>query len=41
VVTEANYLGLNIVNLLVQELDGKINYDLTKGTRIEIEFPMP
>jgi hypothetical protein len=25
----------------VQELDGKINYDLTKGTRIEIEFPKP
>jgi PAS domain S-box-containing protein len=41
VVTDVKPLGFNIVNLLVEELDGTIKYIVEKGTRIEIEFPVP
>jgi PAS domain S-box-containing protein len=41
IVPKTKSLGLSIVNLLVKELDGNINYIITKGTRTEIEFPVP
>jgi PAS domain S-box-containing protein len=41
IVPKTKSLGLSIVNLLVQELDGNIKYILNKGTRTEIEFPIP
>jgi PAS domain S-box-containing protein len=41
IITQANTLGLYMVDILVKDIDGKIKYNLNKGTRIEIEFPIP
>ncbi|HZW39164.1 MAG TPA: PAS domain S-box protein [Ignavibacteriaceae bacterium] len=39
-ISQEKTLGLYMVNLLVKDIDGKIKFILTKGTRIEIEFPI-
>jgi PAS domain S-box-containing protein len=39
-ITKTKTLGLFMVDLLVKDLDGNIKFILTKGTRIEIEFPI-
>jgi two-component sensor histidine kinase len=33
-------IGLHLVNLMVSQLDGKIQFISEKGTKIVIEFPL-
>jgi PAS domain S-box-containing protein len=40
-ITKTKTLGLYMVDLLVKDFDGNIKFDITEGTRIEIEFPIP
>ncbi len=39
-ITESKSLGLHLVNLMVSQLDGKIEFILEKGTKIVIEIPI-
>jgi len=38
-ITERKCLGLNLVNLMVSQLNGKIRFISGKGTKIIAEFP--